>query len=495
MRRSILKDTLLLTAMQMALDAAGIWVNVRLNRTLGTASVGVLTLSASVFRLICTLGSGNAFLCVSRFVSEELGKKNRDPAGILRLCMMCALGLSVLCCGILYAFSGKLCTLLLHDPTLSDALRHLGYTLPLITLAACLKGWYNALCKAGTCAVADGVEFLLRTGTLLVGAAWFLPKTAAALCDLTAVSNAVSAGGALLFLALRLPGTLPPKTGRKSLAFGQYLKLAIPVMGGSALTALLSAANDALVPVTLRQSGTSAEEALSQFGIFESIILPTLFFPSTILCALAGILVTEMAREHAADSRERICDLTDKTIRRTLWFAIFVTALLLTLGEGLGELLGGGETAGRMICLLSPVVPFIYLEIVLESILKGLGAQGFSSLNYLCEYLIRITIVVVCIPLMGFTGLVLSYYASNIVGNSARLIAVLRKTGLRFRVSSMVLTPCLAAVTCVVLAKAVFRLMQLPIDKGVPGMVLFAMLCTAGFGLCAKHLEMAEKCA
>ena len=53
MRRSILKDTLLLTAMQMALDAAGIWVNVRLNRTLGTASVGVLTLSASVFRLIC----------------------------------------------------------------------------------------------------------------------------------------------------------------------------------------------------------------------------------------------------------------------------------------------------------------------------------------------------------------------------------------------------------------------------------------------------------
>ena len=30
-------------------------------------------------------------------------------------------------------------------------------------------------------------------------------------------------------------------------------------------------------------------------------------------------------------------------------------------------------------------MPFIYLEIVLEALIKGMGKQNFSSLNYLAD--------------------------------------------------------------------------------------------------------------
>ena len=157
--------------------------------------------------------------------------------------------------------------------------------------------------------------------------------------------------------------------------------LAIPVMAGSALTSFLSSANDALVPVTLKQSGNSSAEALSQFGIFEAIVIPVLFFPSTVLVSLSGILITETARENSACNKSRITCMAEKAVQKTIIFAVFVTEILILLGDEIGELLGGGITAGRTIALIAPVVPFIYLEIVLESIIKGTGAQTWRNIS------------------------------------------------------------------------------------------------------------------
>jgi stage V sporulation protein B len=126
-------------------------------------------------------------------------------------------------------------------------------------------------------------------------------------------------------------------------------------------------------------------------------------------------------------------------------------------------------------------VPFIYLEIVLESIIKGLGAQMFSSLNYLCEYVIRIAIVLICIPLMGFPGIVLSYYASNIAGNTARLIVVFRRTGMRFDTAGLLILPVFAAVLSVQLSRAVFLLLHIDPEGSLPAMLLFAMFCAAAY--------------
>ena len=481
MRRSILRDTILLTLVQMALDGLSLLVNVLICRRIGTSAVGVMSLAGSFFRLACVIAGGNAFLCVSRFVSEELGKRERDPGAVLRLCVLVSLTLSGIIMALICGFAKPLAAGFLHDAALIPSIRRMALALPLMTLASCCKGWCNALCKAGLCAAADGVEFALRSGVMLLFALTVRNADTATLCDMTAISAAAGAGGELVFLAIFRKDLRAGKTGRVSLTLRDYLRLSIPVMAGSALTSLLSAANDALVPVTLRQAGNSAQEALSQFGIFEAMILPTLFFPSTILCSLAGILVTETAREHAADRKERIRSLTSRTVCRTIDYAGFVTLILLTFGDEIGEMLGGGEIAGRMIRLLAPVVPFIYLEIVLEAVIKGLGAQAFSSLNYLCEYIIRITIVLVCIPLFGFYGIVLSYYASNIIGNIARIIVVFRRAELRIPLLRLIGVPAFAAVLASQGSRAVFLLLHADPGCDLWTMLLFTLLCGAGF--------------
>ena len=127
MRRSILKDTVLLTLMQMLLDGLALGVNVLLNAKLGAEGIGVLTLAASFFRLACMIAGGNAFLCVSRFVSEELGKPLRHPAGILRHCIFVSMTLSCVTMLLICLFAEPLREKFLHDPSLRAPIRHMAY--------------------------------------------------------------------------------------------------------------------------------------------------------------------------------------------------------------------------------------------------------------------------------------------------------------------------------------------------------------------------------
>jgi stage V sporulation protein B len=161
-------------------------------------------------------------------------------------------------------------------------------------------------------------------------------------------------------------------------------------------------------------------------------------------------------------------------------YAVFAAAVLLRFGGTIGELLGGGELAGGLISAIAPVVPFIYMEIVLEALIKGMGLQGFSSLNYLAEYVIRISAVLILVPRIGFLGIAVSYYASNVFGNISRLVKILRHTGVRFAPVRMLLSPVLYAVLTCFTAELLCRPLPLA-EEGVGYMAAMTALWLIGY--------------
>ncbi len=488
MRRNIVKDTLLLTVIQMALDGLSLLLNVYMTGALGTEAIGILSLTGSFFGLSSVIASGNVFLCASRFLSEELGRKERNPDRVLRYCMGVSLVLSLLVALVIFTFAPICSRVYFQSEDLASPIRLMAGSLPLMTISACMRGYFNACCHAGICAASDTIGFLTRCLMMAAIVTLITPVSGSAICTMTAVCSIAGTLSSLLFLLWKFRRHREKKTGNSALSLRQYIKLGVPVMAGSALSSFLSSANDALVPMTLRQAGNSVSEALSQFGIFEAIVIPVLFFPSTILCSLSGILVTETARETSACNSIRITSLSEKVIRQTVVFAVFVTAVLLQFGEDIGRLMGGGEIAGTMIALLAPVVPFIYLEIVLESIIKGLGAQAFSSLNYLCEYLIRISAVLICVPLWGFYGIVISYYLSNICGNLARLCMVIRKTDIRIRWETLIGVPVFAAVFAFQLTELLSNLTGVSQHSSIPAMCISCIIAAMVYLLLQKTL-------
>lgn len=428
-RSSVIRDTIKLTLLQFVLESITMLLNVWITRQVGASIVGIVALTGSFFALANTIAGGNAFLCVSRLVSEEIGKPVGDPNRVLRDAIWVCVGLSAVVTVLVVAFADGCSQHFFHQEGLTAPIRMMACMLLPGSICACWKGYFNALRQVNLPAICDVLEFGVRVLTLAV-LLWSAKQyTAVSVCKMIAWSSLTATAFAFLFLWLAYHTQKQQATGPVSISMKQYWKLAVPIMTGSWLTAALSSANDALIPYTLKQFGDSTDTAFSQFGIFEAIVIPVLFFPSTILCAMSGILVSEVARAAAGNDRQRITRLTQKVIQTTLLFSFFIVGILMRFGSQIGVWMDGGQIAGRFITLLAPVVPFIYLEIVLESIIKGMGYQRFSSCNYLAEYVIRISVVLICIPIWGFYGIVLSYYMSNVFGNCNRLRVTLKITG------------------------------------------------------------------
>lgn len=479
-RSKIIRDTAMLTVMQLCLDTAALMLNVFITKQLGTSAIGILTLTGSFLGLAGIISNGNAFLCMSRLISEELGRSGGNPNRILmhgiRLCMM----LSVTVSAAVFFLAEPISSRFFSGADMVSAVRFMPLALVSGAVSSCFKGYFNAGRKSAVTAAGDVLEFTVKSAVIIFATLASASPSESIVCEIMIAGIIAGNISSLIFFLVVFAGNHGSYSGRGSRSFREYASFAFPIMGGGILTASLSSANDALIPMCLRQNGDSVAQAFSNFGIFEAIVIPTLFFPSVVLCSMSGIIVSETARAAAAGDRDRIRSFSSRLIRWTLMFSIFAAAVLIRFGRPIGELLGGGETAGRMISIIAPVVPFIYMEIILEAMIKGMGLQAFSSLNYLAEYAVRITIVLIFVPRMGFYGIAASYYTSNIIGNCSRFVKLLRTVGGRFEPLRTIVVPAAYAYMTMCPAQIIMRTAVMKINT-VPEMIVYTIIWGAGY--------------
>ena len=495
-KSKIVHDTALLTGMQLFLDSAALLLNVFITRQLGASAIGILSLIGSFLGLAGILSNGNAFICTSRLISEELGKPCGDPNGILlhgiRLCVIMSASVSA----VVFMLAEPIGVRFFSGAEMTEAIRLMPFALVTGAVSACLKGYFNAFRRAAVTAAGDMTEFIVRCGVIVGGTVLTAASGEETVCRIMIAGIIAGNCGALIVLGAAYIRLRSRKNGKCSLSFGRYAVFCFPIMGGSILTAVLSSANDALIPVCLRRYGDSAGDALSKFGLFEAIVIPVIFFPSVVLCSMSGIIVSETARANASNDRQRIKIFTERLKAWTLMFSVFSSAVIFRFGARIGEILGGGELAGRMITMIAPVVPFIYMEIILEAVIKGLGMQKFSSFNYLAEYIIRIAAVLILVPRIGFFGIVVSYYASNIFGNCNRFITVIKVTKARRALCGTLILPVILAFMTEPTARLAFRALGLGTDGSVKMLFYGLIWGMAYFGVFSalEKVKLISKC-
>ncbi len=488
-KNKIIRDTVFLTLIQLLLDSSALLLNIFITHRLGASAIGILSLTGSFMVLIGMISNGNAFLCISRLVSEEHGKIGGNPNKILLYgILMCAF-LSVICGTFIFSFSERISMSFFRNNAMQKPIKLLAAALPIGAFSACFKGFFNAGRTVKITAFADIIEFIVKAAVICISTLAVKNTADASVCNI--MVSGIIAGNltSLITLFIIFLKTHKVYKTSPSISMKKYISLAVPIMAGGCLTSFLSSTNDALIPITLRQFGNSVNESLSQFGVFEAIVIPTLFFPSVIMCSLSGIVVSETARASANKHNHKIKSIAEKLIEKTLIFSILTAFVLMRFGNEIGTLLDGGQLAGKMISIIAPVVPFIYLEIILEAMIKGMGMQAFSSLNYLAEYIIRISIVLIFVPVIGFYGIVISYYASNIIGNTSRLIKIFREVKPRLKFGRTLMFPLIYAFLTMEGTELIFRLLRadcsqiLPLSAYIIVWGVFYLLMTSGLKL------------
>lgn len=457
MRRqfTFLKNAVILTATSLLLRTVGIFFRVWLSNRIGAEGMGLYQLVFSIYILASTFATSGISTAVTRLIAEEAGKgTRRSIRRILRRALAVSLLIGVLSSAVTAGGAEFIARYAVGDMRAVPALRVLAIGLPFMGISSCLRGYFIARRKVSHSTNAQLLEQAVRIGLILLLIDRFAPQGIGAACAAVMLGDTLAEAAACLHLALgylRDRKRLPPADGRRGDFHPRILRrllvIAIPITAGRYLNTALRTVENLLVPNCLTQFTRSRERALSEFGMLKGMAMPILFFPSSFLSAFATLLVPEVSEANALCQKARVEQAVSQSLRLTLMLSLPLAGLFALYADQLGTLIYHSAEVGLYIGALAPIVPFMYLESVVDGLLKGLDQQ-ISSLKYgVLDSVLRMGAILLLLPGRGMKGFLLIMVVSNVLTASLNIHRLLVVTGIKIRWGQWVAKPLLAIAT------------------------------------------------
>ena len=154
--------------------------------------------------------------------------------------------------------------------------------------------------------------------------------------------------------------------------------------------------------------------------------------------------------------------ITGKALRLALAFGMFFSGVFLLFGDSWGMAFYSSGAAGAYVRVLAPLAPLMYLDVVVDSLLKGLDEQ-FNSMKYnLADSLIRVVLVLCLLRFLGMESYVGILFFSTIFNAALSLHRLLKVTQVRLSLVWHILLPLGCAGLSVTTGKALLQGIAFP---------------------------------
>ena len=432
--KKMAKDTALLTASAVVMRCIGVAYQVWLAGRIGAPGVGLWQLVLSVNVFTATLAISGIRFTTTRLVAEELGAG--DAGGVSQAvgrCLAYAAFFGSAAFLIQYLCAAPIGFLWIRDARTVKSLRILAFSLPMISLSCVFNGWFIASGRAVISAAVQVMEQLSGIGCVMLLLGRVTGGDLAECCVAIATGITVGDGVSLLLIAalyFALRRSAAGGAGGRHLT-GRMLRIAVPLALSAYARTGLTTLENLLVPQKLRAAGYSADRALGGYGTITGMVFPIISFPSCLLNAVAELTVPELTAAQVRGDQKRIDRAASKLLRWALLFALATEAFLLVCAEPLGMLIYHTAGVGPYIRLFALLVPFLYVDIVTDGCLKGLGQMLQSMCFNVAESVLGVLLVITLLPRWALNGYIFVLFFCEIF-NFTLSITRLRKVA-KFR--------------------------------------------------------------
>jgi stage V sporulation protein B len=242
---------------------------------------------------------------------------------------------------------------------------------------------------------------------------------------------------------------------------GQLWALLAPIYANQTLTGALRTIENVMVPACLALFTQNRTLALEQYGALKGMALPVLFFPFSFLGTLSTLLLPEITQACVQGKQQTLLYLIRRVMLLTMLPALLAGGLFYTFAYELGEVLYQSREIGFYLAVLGPLAPFMYMESMVDGVMKGINEQ-LSTFRYsMVDSAVRIALIAVLLPRYGMKGFLFVMLVSNLLTSLLNLHRMLHRTGLRFGWKEWLLKPGF----CLVLARLFCRFVLQPLVK------------------------------
>ena len=432
-----LKQGAVLTLVSVFLRLTNIFYRSFLSGKMGSEGLGVYQLIFSVFTLSVTLSTSGVSLAVTRLVSKVIAEKNEGSVKkVIRRCLLFSFLLSIFISLLLFIFSDFLALYFLKDINLSPCLKILSLGLPFMAMCTSFKGYFLALDKGTVTGIADTLEQIL---TILLCVIFFnIFSLNSIISGCTAAMAASSLGETVSFIYNYISyrkslKKFKNKNKTKTKLPENYVRnglvhIALPCTLSSAARSLLGTLENLLIPIKLTELGLKRNAALSSYGILQGMAVPIVYFPSSFLSSFAFLLIPKISFDRETNRKKHLSFLTEKALYSALSFSFFFLSLFYLCSEEFSLLIYNNAEAGAFIRLLAPLVPLMYLDIVVDNLLKGMDKQ-FDSMKFnMLDAFLRVALIYLFMGKFGMNAYISIIWFSTVFNAALSLNKLIKVT-------------------------------------------------------------------
>ncbi len=195
----------------------------------------------------------------------------------------------------------------------------------------------------------------------------------------------------------------------------RIFRIFIPVALTSYIRSGLSSVKQLIIPSSLEKSGLNCSQSLSKYGTISGMAMPIIMFPASFLSSFANLLIPEFSRYYVHNDYPKIRKYSYKLIIWSFLFSLILSIFFFIFGSKLGILIYNDTEVGLYIKLFSFIIPFMYLDIIIDCILKGLDAQVSVMFINIVDLLVSISVIMFFVPWFGIRGYIVSIFISEIM--------------------------------------------------------------------------------
>ncbi len=448
-KNKFISDLIITTAVSILLTVIGMGFRVYVSNEAGAECMGLYQIVYTLYIPACTVAASGINLAAVRLISANEAKGSYRSENIMRCCFGYSLFFGTAAFLLLFFLSEPAAKHLIKNDNAALCLKTLSFGLPFLSAASAVNGYFTAQRKTVKTLLIQITEDLAKISVTVTVLMIFKGSDSEKLCEILVFGSAFgeifSCFIAILFYFFE------KKTGGKANkkihgpSMKELISIALPTAVSSYIRSGLSALENMLVPFGYRKYGYSESEALSHIGIFRGMVIPLMMFPSTLLGAAAKLLVPEISFAYEQKDMKKIESIAVKAIYSTLLFSFFVFGVFLFFADELCDMLYKNEEAGILLMLLSALVPIMYLDGIVDSILKGVNQQLATMRYSIIDSALSVGLIILLLPRFGVCGYIIVTYLSSAVNAFLGISRFLKVTDIKFSVYNCIAVPFFSA--------------------------------------------------
>ncbi len=424
---------------------AALIFNIYISNQIGSEAVGVFSLVMAVYLFFITVATSGLNIAVTVIVSEKFAlNKNQQAIKAIRTCIFFSLLLGIAAGGLILLFSNFITSKCLHNMVSSRPLFYIAIGLPFIAMSSCINSYFTTVRKAYKNAISQVFEFTIKMFATIILLKINISNGVEAICISLILADVISeiCSFTLIFILYIIDIKLKKLEDIRS--FGQrinILKIAFPVAVTSYIRSGLSTLKQLIIPTQLEKSGISCSRALSQYGMINGMVLPVITFPTVFTDSYSMLLIPEFSTYVAQKNYKAINYIANKIFKITCAFTMCICSIFFIFSNDLGLAIYNNIEIGYYFKIFTPFIFFMYMDHIIDCILKGLNKQfGVMCCNIL-DLSITTCFIYFLLPVLGIKGYVLSIFFSEVLNFSISLFQLFKYSGIKPNLIDWIVVP------------------------------------------------------